>query len=56
MKVTSIRAWTAKDPIRAILAGSVLGGELRPYQRRAMQHSVLMWYSFNIKGKSITRQ
>ena len=32
VKVTSIRAWTAKDPIRAILAGSVLGGKLQPYQ------------------------
>ena len=28
VKVTSTRAWTAKDPIRAILAGSVLGAEL----------------------------
>ena len=47
--VTSIRAWTAKDPILARVKALVLGGwpgdtnlcgELRTYQQRAMELSV----------------
>ena len=56
LTVTSIRAWTAKDPILARVKGLVLGGwpgdanlcsELRTYQQMAMELSVqdgcVMW-------------
>ena len=57
--VSSIRAWTAKDPILARVKGLILGGwpagdiklsgELRIYQQRAMELSVqdgcVMWGS-----------
>ena len=59
MTVSSIRAWTAKDPILARVKGLILGGwpagdiklsgELRIYQQRAMELSVqdgcVMWGS-----------
>ena len=51
MKATSIRAWTAKDSIRAILAGLALGGELQPYQRRAITCGTRAHV-----GKLLTRQ